>query len=165
MMTGHEAIAEKHTVKPAPAPDTPQVLLVKMGGMLACIDLHSVERTFLLVALQAMPGAAPYVAGIMNFAGSSLPVVDLAIRLGLPSSPYKLDTPIIVCAQDDHRIGVIVADIVGIHNLHEHDQQLTRELARYGEAFRASVHTSLGLALLLDSAWLTQSGLYQDQPA
>jgi purine-binding chemotaxis protein CheW len=163
MMAGSEAIAEKQTTKASPQ-NTPQVLLVKMGGMLACIDLHSVERTFSLVALQAMPGAAPYVAGIMNFAGSSLPVIDLAIRLGLPSSPYKLDTPIIVCAHGDHRVGVIVTDITGIHDLHEHDQQLTRELGRYGEAFRASVHTSLGLALLLDSAWLTQSELYQDKP-
>lgn len=144
--------------------DTCQVLMVGVGGLLACIDLNHVERTFSLVALQAMPGSAPYVAGIMNFAGSSLPVIDLALRLGLPSFPYTLDTPIMVCVQDNQRIGVIVQDVIGIQTLHEQDRQLTRELSRHGAAFRASAHTEQGLALLLDSAWLVQSGLYPGRP-
>lgn len=156
VMPEFEMVAEKQPTK-----NTPQVLLIRMGEVLACIDLDSVERTFSLVALQAMPGGAPYVAGIMNLAGSSVPVIDLAIRLGLPSYPYKLDTPIVVCTHGQQRVGLIVMDIIGIQNLHEQEQQLTRELGRYGAAFRASVHTKMGLALLLDSAWLTQPELYQ----
>jgi len=140
--------------------NTCQVLMVRLDGMLACIDLSSVERTLALAAMQAMPGCAPYVAGIMNYAGNSLAVIDLAIRLGLPSSPYTLDTVVMICVHDGQRIGVIVQDIVGVQDLHEQDRQLTRELARYGAAFRASAHTDLGLALLLDAAWLTQAGLY-----
>lgn len=154
-----EVSTEKPTVH-----DTSQVLMIRVGGELACLDLSNVERTFSLVALQAMPGSAPYVAGIMNYAGSSLPVVDLAIRLGLPSSPYTLDTPIVVCVHQHQRIGVIVQDIVGIQTLHEQDQQLTHEFSRHGAAFRASAHTELGLALLLDSAWLIQSELYRGAP-
>jgi len=157
-MAGLEMIAEKQT-----APSVFQVLLVRVGGMLACMDLHSVERTFSLVALQVVPGGAPYVAGIMNLAGKSVPVIDLAIRMGLPSLSYGLDTPIVVCVHGDHRVGVIVTDIIGIHDLHEHDQQLSREFGQHDEAFRASVHTSMGLALLLDTAWLAKSGLYQDR--
>lgn len=140
--------------------DTCQVLMVRLDGLLACIDLSSVERTLSLVAMQAMPGCAPHVAGIMNYAGNSLAVIDLAIRLGLPSSPYTLDTAIMICVHEELRIGVIVQDIVGVQYLHEQDRQLTREFARYGAAFRASAHTGLGLALLLDAAWLTQAELY-----
>ena len=138
-----------------------QVLVIKIGdGMLACIDLVNVERTISLLAVQAMPGGASYVAGIMNYAGNSLVVIDLAIRLGLQSSPYTLDTPIVVCVYEQHRIGVIVRDIVGIQTLQQKDMQLTRELGGYGATFRASAHTDQGLALLLDDAWLTQSELY-----
>lgn len=140
--------------------DTCQVLMIRLDGLLACVDLNSVERTHSLVAMQAMPGCAPHVAGIMNYAGSSLVVIDLAIRLGLPSSPYTLDTVIMICAHGGQRIGVIVPDIIGVQDLHEQDRQLTREFARYGAAFRASAHTDLGLALLLDAAWLTQAELY-----
>lgn len=140
--------------------DTCQVLTIRLDGLLACVDLNSVERTHSLVAMQAMPGCAPYVAGIMNYAGNSLAVIDLAIRLGLSSSPYTLDTVIMICTHGGQRIGVIVPDIVGVEELHEQDRQLTREFSRYGAAFRASAHTGLGLALLLDAAWLTQTELY-----
>jgi purine-binding chemotaxis protein CheW len=143
--------------------DTCQVLMIRLDGLLACVDLNSVERTHSLVAMQAMPGCAPCVAGIMNYAGNSLAVIDLAIRLGLPSSPYTLDTPVMVIVHDGQRIGVIVPDIIGVEELHEQDRQLTREFARYGAAFRASAHTGMGLALLLDAAWLTQTELYLPQ--
>jgi chemotaxis signal transduction protein len=138
-----------------------QVLIIRIGGALACIDLCNVERTFSLAALQAMPGSAAYVAGIMDYAGSSIAVIDLAIRLGLPSSCYSLDTPILVCVHEQLRMGMIVQDIIGVQTLHQRDLQLTRELGGYGAAFRASAHTEQGLALLLDAAWLTQSELYQ----
>ncbi|MDD4928413.1 MAG: chemotaxis protein CheW [Gallionella sp.] len=138
-----------------------QVLVLKMGGMLACIELGYVERTISLVALHVMPGSAPHVAGIMNYAGSSVPVIDLAIRLGLPSLPYTLDTPIVVCMHGLKRMGVIVQDIKGIQMLQESDLQLTGELGRHDAAFRACAHTDTGLAFLLDAAWLINSGLYQ----
>lgn len=139
-----------------------QVLIIRMNGMLACIELANVERTFSLLAMQVMPGSASYVAGIMNYAGYSLPVIDLAIRLGLQSAAYTLDTPIMVCVHQQHRVAVLVQDIIGIELLQDQDRQLSREIAHHGAAFRASVHTGQGLALLLDVAWLTQSGLYQD---
>lgn len=140
-----------------------QVLIVRIGGILSCIDLANVERTISLVAMQPMPGSAPYVAGIMNHAGSSLAVIDSAIRLDMKSSPYTLDTPIMICVHRQRRIGVILQDIVGIQTLHQQEQQLTQELGGHGQAFRASVHTEHGLALLLDAAWLVESELYQDR--
>lgn len=143
-------------------PASCQVLIIRAGDLLACIDLYNVERTISLVAMQAMPGSAAYVAGIMNYAGSSMAVIDLAIRLGLQSYPYTLDTPILICMHEQQRIGVIVQDIVGIQTLHHQDLQLTRELGGYGAAFRASAHTGQGLALLLDAEWLTSIELYHD---
>lgn len=138
-----------------------QILVCRAGGVLTCLGLSHIERTISLVSIQSMPGAAEYVVGIMNFSGSSLPVIDLAIRLGLPSLPYTLDTPILVCVHEERRIGVIVQDIVGIRTLHSQDEQLSAEFGRYGAAFRASVHTDLGLVLMLDVSWLTQSELYR----
>lgn len=139
---------------------TEQILLCRVGGALVCIALDHIERTIPLVAIQQMPCSADYVVGMMNFVGHSLPVIDLAMRLGLPTTPYSLDTPIMVCVHHKQRIGVIVQSIVGIRTLQNSDQQLTEELGRYGAAFCASVHTDLGLVLMLDSAWLVRSELY-----
>ncbi len=141
-------------------PNASQVLLIKIGEALACIELAYVVRTISLVNIQSMPGSASYVAGIMNYAGISLPVIDLAIRLGLQSLPYTLDTPIMVCEYDGRRIAVIVEDIVGIQFLKNQDRQLASELSGCREAFLASAHTDLGLALLLNVSWLTNSSLY-----
>lgn len=140
--------------------DAYHVLAVKAGGLLICIDLESVERTFSLVALQPVPGGALFVAGIMNHAGKSLPVIDLAIRLALPASSYNMDTPIVVCSHGGRQVGVIVNDILGILALNRRDIQLSRELECHGSAFRASLHTPQGLAFLLDSAWLADFDLY-----
>jgi chemotaxis signal transduction protein len=101
------------------------------------------------------------VAGIMNYAGYSLPVIDLAIRLGMISRPYTLDTPIIVCRHEQQRIAVIVQDIIGVQTLNGPELQLGAQFARYDTAVRASAHTAQGLALLLDVAWLMQPELYQ----
>lgn len=156
MMVEPDELREKELAMTASC----QVLLLKAGNMMFCMDLVNVERAISLVAMQTVPGCAPYVAGIMNYAGSSLPVIDLAIRLGLQSSAYTLDTPIMICSHEHQRMGVIVQDIAGIQTLREQDKQLTRELAGIDAAIRASVHTGSGLALLLDAAWLLQSELY-----
>lgn len=142
------------------APDTFQFLTIKVANLLACVDLSNVERTFSLVEIKPMPGSAPYVVGILNYAGNSLPVIDLAIRLGLNSSPYLLDTPIMVCTHEKKSIGVIVQDIVGVQSQSEHEIQLADQLSGFGSAFSASVHTELGLALMLDVPWLIHSELY-----
>lgn len=137
-----------------------QVLAVRVDETLACIDLDAVERTFSLVALQAVPGAAHWVAGIMNYAGSSLAVIDLALRLGLPARQYDIDTPIVVCEWGEQRLGLIVSDIVGIQSPAPADVQLADSFQRRGAAFRASLHTSLGLALLLDMDWLMDADIF-----
>ena len=138
-----------------------QILLFNMGDVLACVDLGKVERTVSLVAMRVIPGSAGYVAGIMDYAGCSMPVIDLAIRLGLPSSPYTLNTPIIVYRHQQQRIALIVEDIIGIRIPGEQDRQLATQFARYGTAVRASVHTDQGVALLLDVSWLMQPELFE----
>lgn len=138
-----------------------QVLMVKSGDMLAAIDLRHIVRTFSLVALQALPDAAPYVAGIMDFRGTSLPVIDLAIRLGQPSSAYTIHTPVILCTDNETQIGLIVPDILGIQIISKEDQQPTFELAPLNNAIRASVHTGQGMAFLLNTSWLVHTELYQ----
>jgi len=45
-----------------------QVLIISLNDMLVCLDISNVLRSFSLLALHPLPGGAPYVAGIMNFA-------------------------------------------------------------------------------------------------
>lgn len=73
-----------------------QVLRVKAGGRDFALDVglvRAIERPAHRVRL---PGAPPYVRGVVEVRGQAIPVVDLAARLGLPVSPPVAEQPVVV---------------------------------------------------------------------
>jgi len=56
-----------------------------------------------------VPGAAPYVAGIVQLRGKVIPVVDLRARFGLPAKEPTLDTRVVV-GEVASRVVALVAD-------------------------------------------------------
>ena len=55
-----------------------------------------------------VPGAAPYVAGIVQVRGRVVPVVDLRIRFALPPIARSLDARIIIAQDGDRPVGLLV---------------------------------------------------------
>jgi purine-binding chemotaxis protein CheW len=55
-----------------------------------------------------VPGAAPYVAGLVQIRGRVVPVVDLRARFGLPAAPPTLDTRIVVVEREGRVVGLLV---------------------------------------------------------
>ncbi len=43
-----------------------------------------------------VPGARPYVAGLVQIRGKVVPVIDARLRFGLPSGERTLDTRVVV---------------------------------------------------------------------
>lgn len=73
-----------------------QVLRVTAGGRDFALDVglvRAIERPAHRVRL---PGAPPYVRGVVEVRGQAIPVVDLAARLGLPVSPPVTEQPVVV---------------------------------------------------------------------
>src|SRR5688572_13212494 len=92
-----------------------RVLQFKLQNIYVCIDLRFVERVLPLPLLEEVPASYPYLAGLLNYSGLSIPVINLAWRLGLPChKPYSLDMPVILCQEDSHHAGLIVDDLIGI---------------------------------------------------
>jgi len=60
-------------------------------------------------AATPVPGAPPYVAGLVQSRGRLVPVVDLRERFGLPQSEHALDRRIIV-AQAGNRVAGLLVD-------------------------------------------------------
>lgn len=56
-----------------------------------------------------VPGAAPYVEGIMHVRARVVPVVDLRARFGLPPAPRSLDSRVVV-AEIGGRTVALLAD-------------------------------------------------------
>ena len=92
-----------------------QVLHFVIQNMRLCVELQYVDKILPLVWLEAIPGSPLYFVGMINYAGKSVPVIDLAIRLGLNrSQSYSLDTPIILCSAGIHQTGMIVDKIISL---------------------------------------------------
>src|SRR2546423_15375122 len=64
-----------------------------------------------MVALAPLAEAPPGIIGRLNFREETVPVLDLRIRLGEPTAPSELTTPIVVVAAAGARLG-LVADAV-----------------------------------------------------
>ncbi|PJA32695.1 MAG: hypothetical protein CO187_03190 [Zetaproteobacteria bacterium CG_4_9_14_3_um_filter_53_7] len=109
------------------------VLYFHIGETRFCINLSQTSRVLPLVALQPIPDAPDYVAGVMNLHGRSVPVVDLVYRLNLPyTRPYKVSACIILCqieekmigliADDVDQIGVVEPEMIQLHSLFNGDK-------------------------------------------
>lgn len=56
-----------------------------------------------------VPGARPFVAGIMQLRGRAVPVVDLRLRFGLPAAELTAESRVVV-GEADGRAVALVAD-------------------------------------------------------
>ena len=59
-------------------------------------------------AATALPRAPRYIRGVINLRGAVLPIVDLAVRLGLPSTEPTARNVIIVVQIAQQQIGLLV---------------------------------------------------------
>jgi purine-binding chemotaxis protein CheW len=73
-----------------------QVLMLGLGGELFAIDAGIVREIMDPVPVTHVPGARPFVDGIINVRGKVVPLADLRLRFGMPPKDATIDTRIVV---------------------------------------------------------------------
>ena len=58
-----------------------------------------------------MPGSPPYILGVINLRGRVIPVMDLRLRLGLPSKEISKESRVIVVELNESIIGMLVDSV------------------------------------------------------
>lgn len=115
-----------------------------------CIDLQFIEKVLLLPLLEVVPGSPHYLAGLMNLRGVSIPIIDLALRLGFfRDQCYALDTPILLCFDGIHRAGLIVDKIIGLVDVPEGRLQMHDEFEKNHSPFQGVISLEAGIISLL----------------
>lgn len=66
--------------------DAERYLLLRAGDAFCALPLQQVRRVVRALTIHALPGAAPELLGLAEFAGEPLPVLDLGMLLGEASS-------------------------------------------------------------------------------
>jgi purine-binding chemotaxis protein CheW len=116
-----------------------------------CIDLQFIEKVLLLPLLEVVPGSPHYLAGLMNLRGVGVPIIDLALRLGLSRSEcYALDTPILLCFDGVHRAGLLVDKIIGLIDIEQGLLQMHEEFEKSHSPFEGVITFEAGISLLIN---------------
>jgi purine-binding chemotaxis protein CheW len=73
-----------------------QVLTLGLQDEIFAIEARHVREILDVVPVTEVPGAHPFVAGLINVRGKVVPLADLRLKLGMELRPPTIDTRIIV---------------------------------------------------------------------
>ncbi|MGE4482365.1 chemotaxis protein CheW [Acidocella sp.] len=97
MMKGDEALSEGR-----------ELIAFRVGKQEFCINVMMVREIRGWTAATALPRAPRYVKGVINLRGAVLPIVDLAVRLGMPGGEPTERNVIIVVQIFQRQVGLLV---------------------------------------------------------
>ena len=76
--------------------ETAQYITFKLGDELFAINVAQVREVLELPLITKVPTAPEYMRGVVNVRGKAIPVVDLRLKFGLPSTPDTINSRIVV---------------------------------------------------------------------
>jgi chemotaxis-related protein WspB len=71
-------------------------LLFRMGRDRYALDVHEVAEVLALPALKLLPESPAWVAGLLNYQGQTVPVLELALRAGLAPAERMTSTRLVL---------------------------------------------------------------------
>lgn len=78
------------------------------------INVMQVKEVLRYTEIAPVPGAPPFVLGIINLRGSVVTVIDTNSRFGLASSEITDDTRIVIIESGDQVIGILVESVAEV---------------------------------------------------
>jgi purine-binding chemotaxis protein CheW len=89
-----------------------QYLTFVLGGEVFAIGILAIKEIIEYSQVTTVPMTPPYVRGVINLRGAVVPVLDLQVRFGKPSSPVTKRTCNIIVevgsGGERHDIGIVV---------------------------------------------------------
>jgi purine-binding chemotaxis protein CheW len=87
---------QTQTLAPPKAEQRYQYLAFSLGGETFAIDIRSVKEVIQFVALTPVPLMPPFILGVINLRDAVVPVLDLSVRFGRPSTQAARRTCIVI---------------------------------------------------------------------
>jgi purine-binding chemotaxis protein CheW len=96
--------------EPAPLEASTSVLYVvfKVGDTEYALAADTIFQMESFNGATAVPGAPPFVIGIVHVRGRIVPLIDLRLRFGLVPGPPVLENRIVVGLHDERLVGLLV---------------------------------------------------------
>jgi chemotaxis signal transduction protein len=81
---------------------------------LLALPLGVVQRAFFSVEVTLLPGASEIIAGVINYHGTVLPVVDIRVRFGSPKKEILPSDRFVLIRTPKRMLVVIASDVTGV---------------------------------------------------
>lgn len=96
---------------------TTQLLRFRVGATQLAIPVRLVEEIAPLGARTVVPGVPRHIPGIIAVRGDAVPLLDLAIFVGLPPAEERNDdreARVLVVRGERHRVGLLCDSVMGV---------------------------------------------------
>lgn len=134
--------------------DVKLVLIFDLDSARFGLDAAKVLESVWLPELTLLEEAPPWIVGMFCFRGPIVPVIDLNLRFGRPSRPYRMNDQVVLVESDHVLMGVIVSEVLEVVELRSDAIQPSPEfeLPSHPPAHLTSGVTPIGddLVTLLD---------------
>lgn len=129
-----------------------QLVVFQLAREIYGLDVTWVREIILFQEVTRVPGAPPFVEGVINLRGHVIPVVDLRKRFGLEAASDPRRTRIVVVDVPPHTLGLVVDAVTEVLRIPESlVEPAGSVLAGIDVAFVSGVaKLERGLVILLD---------------
>ncbi|MEL7371011.1 MAG: chemotaxis protein CheW [Myxococcota bacterium] len=140
-----------------------QVLTFLLGDEEYGVDILRVQEIRGWDCATPIPNTPDFVLGVINLRGTIVPIVDLRLRLGMPSRAYGPTTVVIVLKvispSRDRTMGVVVDAVSDVHAMTASDVRTSSGLANVDVAFVQGLATVADkMLIIVDVDELLNSG-------
>lgn len=136
-----------------------QLVLCRVAGRVYGIELGTVREIIPFRRATRLPGAGPYVAGLVNVRGTIVTVIDLGLRLAseargawtdAESAPPRLVGSIVLIEHGSKLVGAAVDEVLDVRREADVELGTEAELLVRGRAVRAVGRLDGEVIALLD---------------
>ncbi|AHK15344.1 MAG: chemotaxis protein CheW [Thalassolituus sp.] len=89
------------------------------------INVMQVQEVLRYSEIAPVPGAPPYVLGIINLRGNVVTVIDTRLRFGLPTSDTTDQTRIVIIEAENQVVGILVDAVAEVVYLRQSEIETT----------------------------------------
>jgi purine-binding chemotaxis protein CheW len=96
------------------AGDDVELVAVEIGGQSWALPLAAVERVVGMVAVSPLPESPAGIRGAINVGGEIVPVLDLDLRIGRPTTDRGPGARLVLARTRSRRVALPVDDVLGV---------------------------------------------------
>ena len=85
------------------------------------IDALAVKESFLLPEITPLEETPPYIVGVINLHGRTIPVVDPEVLFGHIPQPYSSSDAVMVIAREDQMVGIVASEVHDVIQIRPED--------------------------------------------